>query len=433
MIMKIEGRQKQTYLIHNNFRKIMKIKTKLSITAFFICILWILSACSKSNNPSLNEHNPLQWRWVVKPGEYEDVAFVDDELLAVKNDEGKYGILNTKGEVLAPFIYDAIYDYRDGRALAVNGENYLYLDNTGEIAISNVFQQAHSFSEGFASVKIGDLWGYVGLSGELLVPCEYEDCQPFSEGFGAVQTGGKWGFINQKGELLIFPQFDEVFSFSEGFAAVRLNEKWCFIDGEGSVITSQQYDSVRNFREGYAAVMLDGKWGFIDKTGQQCVSCHYNDVGNFSEEKAAVKVDYGGEEGTCWAYINPADEVVIDFYPYDASEGRVVYVGEFKDGIAFVSKTLYCIIDEKGRNIFPGDSEFFISTLNYNAEYDAIPGYVFTDAEMKVRKYGLMGMHGEERLKPVFDYVEGIHGKYVIVLNLLDGRYKKGIIEIVRR
>ncbi len=401
--------------------------------AFFICIIWLSGACSKDDNSSLKEHSPLQWRWVVKPGEYEDIEFVDDELLAVKNDEGKYGILNIEGKILVPFLYDTIYDYRDGRALVVNGENYFYIDNIGETVISDDFQQAHSFSEGVAFVKKGDLWGCINLSGELLVPCEYEDCQPFCEGFGAVQTGGKWGFINQKGELQIAPEYDEVFSFCEGSAAVRVNEKWCFIDGGGNVITSQQYDAVRSFRKGYAAVMLDGKWGFIDKTGRQCISCHYNEVGNFSEEKAAVKVDDGGEEGSCWAYINPADEVVIDVYPYDASEGRMVYVGEFKDGIAFVSKTLYCIIDEKGRNIFPGDSDFFISTLNYNAEYDAIPGYVFTDDEMKVRKYGLMGIHGEERLEPVFDYVEGIHGKYVMVLNLLDGRYKKGIIEMMQK
>ena len=110
----------------------------------------------------------------------------------------------------------------------------------------------------------------------------------------------------------------------------------------------------------------------------------------------------------------------------------MVAVGEFKDGLAFVSKTLYCIIDDKGDNVFlGGTSRFFISQLSYNSKYDAIPGYVFTDEEMKVRKYGLVSTNGTARLGPVFDYVDKIcNDDYVLIENYVDGKLRKGIIKI---
>ena len=125
------------------------------------------------------------------------------------------------------------------------------------------------------------------------------------------------------------------------------------------------------------------------------IPCQYDEVGDFSEGLAAVK-----------------DAIQIDFYPYEATEGRRVLAGEFHDGMAFVSKGLYCIMDTKGEMIFSGDSRFFISVTEYNKEY------------------GLMGLHGEERLEPVFDYVYGMRGPYVIVEHNIGGEPGIGVIKL---
>ena len=85
------------------------------------------------------------------------------------------------------------------------------------------------------------------------------------------------------------------------------------------------------------------------------IPCQYDEVGDFSEGLAAVK-----------------DAIQIDFYPYEATEGRRVLAGEFHDGMAFVSKGLYCIMDTKGEMIFSGDSRFFISVTDYHKEYDCL-------------------------------------------------------------
>ncbi|WP_052380681.1 WG repeat-containing protein [Paenibacillus camerounensis] len=162
------------------------------------------------------------------------------------------------------------------------------------------------------------------------------------------------------------------------------------------------------------------------------VELKYDDAGNFSEGKAAVKVSDYTEDGDAWAYIDYGGNIAIDFYPYNATEGRMIEVGEFKDGLAFVSKDLYCIIDSEGNNVFLGDSAFFISAFYYDKYLNVIPGYIFTDESMKVRKYGLMGLHGEQRLAPSFDFLGEMNGPYAIVINVENGVDKKGIIEIYK-
>ncbi len=176
--------------------------------------------------------------------------------------------------------------------------------------------------------------------------------------------------------------------------------------------------------------MKNNKWGFIDKRGKISIPLKYDDVGNFSEGKVSVKLSNYEDGLDEWAYIDSNDNVVIDFYPYDATGDQIFCVGEFNEGLAFVSKTLVSIIDNNGNNIFWGDSEFFISSLKYNSEYDAIPAYVYTDDSMEIKKYGLMGLTGNQRLEPIFDYISDINGDYVVVENIVDGENKIGLIKI---
>lgn len=187
--------------------------------------------------------------------------------------------------------------------------------------------------------------------------------------------------------------------FHETLAAVEDGGLWGYINHEGNVVIDCQFMEADSFCEGYAAVKKDGKWGFVDSSGQIRIDLKY-------------------------------DEVVIDFYLYMATGGLMIYVGEFHDAMAFVSKDLYCIIDDKGEYIFQ-DSCFFTSSLSCDARYDTIPAYVYTDNSMKVRKYGSVGLNGEQRLKPVFDYVHGIYGDYVLVSNKMDdGKWRYGFIKI---
>ena len=361
-------------------------------------ISFSLSACQAEpqKNQSLEESDELSWEWLITPGEYDDVFFINPSLLAVKDNNEQYFIVDTQRNMTIPIEYDDIYKYYDDIYLVTKSEGSRFINTEGNYISDLIFEDAYNFSDGVAAVKID----------------------------------GTWNFIDTLGNLITNYQFEQVNSFRENLAAAKLNGKWGFINATGKIIIDFQFDNANDFYEGYAGVMSGNKWGFVDREGLVCIDFVYDQVGNFSEDKASVKIADHKNGLDEWAYIDKNNNVVIDYYPYDASEGRMIWVGEFENGLSFVSKSLYCIIDDKGNDVFSGDSRYFISSNAYSIEYDAIPAYIFTDEKMIVKKYGLVGLRGNQRLEPVFDYVSCIYGDFVIVENIIDGEYKPGIIKL---
>ena len=67
---------------------------KTKIKSMVLIMLFALSpaACEAD----LSE---LQWNWVIKPGEYEDVYFIAENKVVLKNTEGKYAIADLDEEI----------------------------------------------------------------------------------------------------------------------------------------------------------------------------------------------------------------------------------------------------------------------------------------------------------------------------------------------
>lgn len=426
MSIKTDVQLKQNYLTR------LKIKKGIGL---IVCVCWcmIIAGCTYQQDIGTQTdeaEKELQWRWIVDVGEYEDIFIADEDIIAAKNKQGKWGMITLQQEEIVPFKYDNISGFSEKVSIAYENGEYSFINVEGEIICKNQFQEVMPFRESLAAVKENNLWGYISISGEKVIHCQYEEVKAFSDGLAAVKEDGMWGYINNEGEKVIDFQYHDAYSFSEGVAIVRIGELYGTIGKDGERITDFQFDTIRDFCEGYAAVEKNSKWGFINASGEICIPCQYDEVSNFSEGKAAVMRMNQEEQLEEWAYINKAGDIQIDFYPYESSEGRRILVGDFQNGIAFVSKTLYCIIDETGKDVFDGNSKFFISAPVYNKEYDVIPGYVYIDEEMLTKKYGLMGLNGEERIEPLFDYIFQIQGQYVIVSKKVDGIEQKGIIEL---
>lgn len=382
-------------------KKQLYFQVNKKVLFFYFVLVGIILLCIfhlKNNDIKVDQGNSgLAWEWVIEPGEYEAMFFVDSDWIAVEQKNGKYSVINAQGEVALPDEYEQIGKFYDGIAcVKMNGECF-YIDKSGGRITNINFDAGRGFHEGLAAVKVNDLWGYIDCNGTIVIP----------------------------------PQYDEVKEFSEGLAAIKVNGLWGYIDCNGTVVISPQYDEVEAFSEGLAAVMKNEKWGFINVDGRAKIELKYDEVGNFSEGKATVKVNNCKNSMDKWAYMNKEGEIVINFYSYEASEGRMVYVGEFHDGLALVTKEIYCLIDTEGKTVLR-DSKFFLTCSRYNKEYDAIPGYIYTDDFMTVRKYGLVGLNGELRLEPVFDYVSGIYNDYVLVsMYSDDGELEDGIIRLI--
>lgn len=94
----------------------------------------------------------LKWERLIRPEEYEDVFFIDNNLLAVKGDNGKYSIINTKKEEISTSLYDEISEFQDGISLIKINESYFFIDREGNRLSNEFYEDAYGFNNGLAAV-----------------------------------------------------------------------------------------------------------------------------------------------------------------------------------------------------------------------------------------------------------------------------------------
>lgn len=421
--MRVDGQERRIYSHPARNKSMRKLKKEYILITILLLIAVFVVACQINSDKSLynwetaeRSTEELEWEWIIEPDDYQVVRYLNSDLVEMKISGEKYILIDAIIDTVITFEYVGDSEFSEGTALIRDNDKVFFIDGDDKYVSYDPIPDGFGFEHDLYSVKKDGLWGFINKFGELMIEHKFEAIRYFREDFAAVKKDDKWGFIDKSGNIVIKNEFDdvghfnEVNNFNEGLVAVKKDDKWGFIDKSGKIVADFQYDLVRYFQEGYAAVMKDGKWGFIDKKGNVRIDLKYDDVGNFSEGKAAVKVaGYTKDYSDSWAYIDENDKVVIDFYSYYAEGISLMCVGEFKAGLAFVSKGYITIIDYKGNDHLFSDSGFFISQPDYNFEYDAIPAYTYLDDTMITRKYGLVGLDKEQRLDPAFDYIYGVY------------------------
>lgn len=166
----------------------------------------------------------------------------------------KYGVKNSKDELIVPFKYDDIRD----------------------------------FKEGLARVGLNGKYGFINETGKIVIPIQYENASPyFEEGFVAVysKVGGKYGFINTKGALI---------------TPIIYNEEAEVGDGN----TWPGY-----FSNGYARVVKDGMFGIINPKGKEVVPCRYTDMYR-SDDYGSLAI-FPVMKGDKLGYVNISGKEII--------------------------------------------------------------------------------------------------------------------------
>ena len=186
----------------------------------------------------------------------------------------KYGMMDQKGKVIVPTIYD----------------DMSYSCNTG---------MPGGFVNGFVGVRKNRKWGYMNEAGKVIIPLMYDEIHEFKDGLAAVGKGGtildsskiylpwsvhnpfknsKYGFIDKTGNTIIPFTYDGIMNgcnhdagFYSGLAVVYKNGKYGFINKFGKVVIPFTFDDVYTlgFSDGKAEVVKDGRTFLIDKTGKE--------------------------------------------------------------------------------------------------------------------------------------------------------------------
>ena len=225
--------------------------------------------------------------------------------------DGKYGCLNTEGQLIVPAKYDNILKFNSGHGVGRIGKEFYIIDTNGkEIHVQEDVIDVKVFNNGLAHFVSKDRKiGFLNTNGEIVVPAKLRGAGKFSNELSwARNHEGLIGYINKKGEWIITPRYSAAKDFDNesGIARVRLEKEWMYVNEEGEKqafnITTGLYD----FSEGLAKGRQGKLFGFYNKDGEWAIEPIYKGVGNFNNGFAIAR------SNKLWGVINKNGDWVIN-------------------------------------------------------------------------------------------------------------------------
>lgn len=243
---------------------------KLKITSFVLALMLILSIAPVAADVTAT---PL-WG-------YDNVGGFKEGRAQVEKD-GKYGFIDTSGNLVVPCVYENLSDFSEGIARVDSNNEQLFIDTVGNWLFRTNYLYVHDFSDGMARVMSQDgYYGYIDKTGAEVIPCIYGGALDFNYGVAPVlKSDYVYDIIDKSGNVIFTCSYDSITSFYDGLAKVNVQGRNAFIDTAGNQITPF-YDSAEAFSGGMASVYIDRKRGFINTSGQLVVPNIYSSVDNY--------------------------------------------------------------------------------------------------------------------------------------------------------
>lgn len=324
------------------------------------------------------------------------------------NEASKCGLIDTKGEVIIPCIWDEVFYFGGDFALGINEDRSKMrtydLRFNGKVVPLNYYNDgmnSDSFQEGYLAVGMLEeskskylKYGYLKEDNlEYNVTYDYDYASQFRDGYAFVISDGVEKIINKKFETI--------------------------------VQSSSRYKICGNFYEGLASVqnIATGKFGFINKDREIVIPCVFDGAYNFSEGLCAVyKYDMPSRakcyQSSLYGFINKKGEIVIPM-TFNNNYGNI-FRYEFKDGYVIVQQPLptrETFIDYSGK------------PLQGFSWYDSISR--FSDGLALFRtngQYGYLKRNGQVTIEPSFDVAFSFENGYACVGKNINGEIKYGCI-----
>ncbi|MDF5711983.1 MAG: WG repeat-containing protein [Nostoc sp. S4] len=213
--------------------------------------------------------------------------------------KGKWGFINTKGEIAIEPKFDGVRGFSDGLAFVRVGayEEALvgYIDRSGKLKIpfepfeykdgtnfvmNRAIVSKDNFDNDYAQIMLIDKTGKV-LKNELSLTCRDDQStfKEFAEGLLIVRselpnptkTLNRCVYIDMQGKIAISPdpKIKIAEPFYEGLASVDINGKWGYINRSGSIVIEPKFQNASRFRNGLAYVKVNAaSEGYINHSGQ---------------------------------------------------------------------------------------------------------------------------------------------------------------------
>ncbi len=244
------------------FDGLMAVKNKIKMTGFLndageLVIKLIYDDVTKFNggfaivrrNGVSYVINTIGEETPVAVNDMNEIKPFSEGLSPMKRSTGKYGFINTKGEVVIEAKFASVGYFSGGMAWARGDDGKIgFIDGQGAWVIKPKFTSGKQFDpvSGMARIKINDKWGYTDSEGNIIHMVESTKWENFSEGLAVGRKDDKIGYFDKNEKWVIEPQFEGGRPFKNGFASVKMNGLWGMINMAGVIVVPCEYIGIKD-------------------------------------------------------------------------------------------------------------------------------------------------------------------------------------------
>jgi hypothetical protein len=189
----------------------------------------------------------------------------------VKRKGNKKGLVDEKGNVIAPIAYDKIDNQSSVKVIIVTKDKLKGAISkiTGKFVLKPIYDQVTIpyYGSKFLEIDKNDMMGAASIdTGKIVVPPIYDFVEYHKSGFFRVSThsNGKNGIINSKGKIVIPAIYDDVYFRKGGFFEVLLGDKFGLIREDGYMLIPPAFKEV-DYASGSAAFTHGSHEFFISR------------------------------------------------------------------------------------------------------------------------------------------------------------------------
>ncbi|MFB6454951.1 WG repeat-containing protein [Chitinophaga sp. Hz27] len=229
-------------------------------------------------------------------------------LIGVKHNA--YGAVNYNGKIIAPFKYDEVkladeedeYDHRNDFCFVITRLNGKYgaIDTMGNVLCEPIYDEIDYVNASVFKFRKGPLWGWADIkTGRILQAPAYDEVgKSYISPFLKVEKQQKKGLVRHDGTLvteIVYSDFSGLGYEDNAYFTYEIQGKIGIMDSTGKKITPAIYDKAeRGPAYGTFAVYKGGKVGFINREGKALTDLVYTasrPYGNY------VMVTKNGKQG----------------------------------------------------------------------------------------------------------------------------------------
>lgn len=155
---------------------------------------------------------------ILEPDYMEVDKISGKEEVIVKNEDEMYGVVDFTGQVRVPFMYSFISDEEGGlKVRKEDGEKEGLLDKDDfSVKIPVVYDRLYDFAGGKAVAELDEKYGVVRCDGTMEMPVEYDEISLFSDGTMYVRKGTEKKLTDHEGNLIL-SGYGPITKWGEGY------------------------------------------------------------------------------------------------------------------------------------------------------------------------------------------------------------------------